>query len=150
MKAIILTVAVMIGMTLTAQIKGLENYRLVNLSSEDYMDGKVHILEMDMHLFEINSDTYPTESSISIMIEELERILVANDRTLDSYESSSTEGVDLTSIDISQQQLFINAIFFDYVIGDYTISFITRDLNVFDNQEGFFTGLMIHQSSMYD
>jgi hypothetical protein len=148
MKAIILTIGLMISMAVSSQeLNGLDVYTTTyNMNEKSGVTVYNNILES--YVYEFNRDQVPAREEIGMVITELKRVLELNGRTLDSYDELIPVYNIFNSFDPIDIMLEMQASFhvgFRYIMGEYSIymygaSYIEGNYSV---------GIMIEKTSEY-
>jgi hypothetical protein len=112
MKAIILTIGLMISMSALSQKP---------LGLEKFTD------DMESYDHGFSSDMVPSSIYIEMVISEMKRVLELNKRTLESYDdygpSYTSEFSSFDGVDIQNEMIAGLAVCYKYIINDYTIFF---------------------------
>lgn len=148
MKTVLLTKVLLItGLVLGQKPLGLEKYEVVNSYDESPLTS-IYMSDLDTYQYGFSSTEVTTEKKIKQVVDELQRILQLNGRTLESYDALIPDYNEFNSFnakDILNELIASFHVGFRYILGEYSIymySYQDPDLN-------YLVGFSVSKTSEY-
>lgn len=122
------TLTLIIGLSLsisgfTQELKGFENYLRVDDVTTLNKTGQYFTI-LEFYQFEINSYELIIASDIEIVLNELSRVLILNNSSLEKYTETIPPGMDFTSFNPLELEVELSTglyVGYKYVLGEFSI-----------------------------